>query len=475
MKLNKLWAIALLLVMAVSALLTACGGAAQPTKAPAAPTKAPAKAPTKAAAPTKPPTPTAAPEDPLAGIDPSGQTITYWYQHSRKREEVLQEMIQEFNQTNKWGITVVGEYQGHYGEIYEKMLTAIAGGEVPDLVVAYQNQAASYAIAGAVEDLNPYVTSPTWGFTKEELQDFFPAFLNQDISAQLGGIRLGFPPNRSMEVMYYNEDWLKELGYDKPPETWDEFREMACKAVKQPFSKGPGEGMGYELSVDTSRFASMVFSRGGDLMNEDQTAYTLNTPEAQDTMKFLQDLFADGCATLVSERYGDQADFGAGKLLFTIGSSSGLPYYKDAVSEGANFNWSVAPLPHTTPEPVQNIYGASISVLKTTPERQLAAWLFLKWFTEPEQQAKWAKVSNYFPVRKSVAEGMKDYFAENPAYAKAFELLKYGKTEPPVAGYDVVRDLIEEAMTKIVGGADVQETLAELEKEANQVLEESGP
>jgi multiple sugar transport system substrate-binding protein/sn-glycerol 3-phosphate transport system substrate-binding protein len=423
------------------------------------------------------PTPSAEELDPLGDVDPSGQTVTYWYQHSRSREEGLTKMIERFNANNEWGITVNGEYQGHYGEIYKKMLAAIASGEVPSLVVAYQNQSASYQLADALVDLNPYVHSAKWGFSDEELNDFFPAFLNADISQQFGGMRLGFPPNRSIEVMYYNADWLKELGYDAPPATWDEFKEMACKAAQTPYSKGPADAkpMGYEISTDASRFASMVFSRGGDLMNEDMSAYTLNTPASQDAMQFMQDLYKEGCADIIAEKYGDQSDFGVGKLLFTIGSSSGLPYYKSAVNDGAGFNWSVAALPHTTPDPVVDIYGASLSVPKTNPEEQLASWLFVKWFTEPEQQAEWAQISNYFPVRKSTAAELGDYFAQNPAYATAFGLLKYGKVEPPVAGYDVARNKISEAYNAILEGADVQETLAQLDKDANDILAENQP
>ena len=54
-------------------------------------------------------------------------------------------------------------------------------------------------------------------------------------------------------------------------------------------------------------------------------------------MEFMQDLFANGCATLVTEQYGDQTNFGAGRTLFTVSSSSGLPFYRSAVEAGANF------------------------------------------------------------------------------------------------------------------------------------------
>src|SRR5690606_22816384 len=44
-------------------------------------------------------------------VDPSGQTITFWHQHTRERETALQEIIDTFNTTNEYGITVVAEYQ----------------------------------------------------------------------------------------------------------------------------------------------------------------------------------------------------------------------------------------------------------------------------------------------------------------------------------------------------------------------------
>jgi len=465
MKNRKLFVMmALLLVVAM--VLAACGPKATPT-----PTQVPTKAPVATKAPTK------APLDAISKVDPSNQTITYWYQHSRDREKGLQAMIKDFNDNNQWHITVKGEYEGNYGDIYKKMLAAIAAGEMPNLVVAYQNQSASYELSGALVDVTPYMNSKKYGLTKETLADYFPAFINQDISQQFGGMRLGFPPNRSVEIMYYNADWLKELGYDKPPSNWDDWAKVVCQAAKTPFSKGPKDAkpLGYELSIDASRFASMVFSRGGNLMNADQSAYTYNTPQAIAAMQLLQDLAKKGCISVVTERYGDQTDFGVGKLLFTIGSSSGLPYYKKAVDKGAQFNWNLSALPHTTKNPVVNVYGASISIVKSTPEKQLASWLFLKWFTEPEQQARWARISNYFPVRKSAAAELGDLFKALPPYKTAFDLLQYGKTEPPVAGYDVVRNYVAKAMSAIMDGADVKTTLDDLNQKANAALKEAQP
>ncbi|ADI15392.1 ABC transporter substrate-binding protein [Truepera radiovictrix] len=418
----------------------------------------------------------AAQEDPWAEVDPSGQTVTFWHQHSGEREEALNDLIADFNETNAYGITVEPLYQGSYGDIFNQMLVRLGTPDVPDLVVAYQNQAATYALADGLIDMNSLVESPTWGFSEEEVADFFPGFWEQDVFPTFGGARFGLPPNRSLEVMYYNADWLAELGYDGPPETPEAFREIACAAAETPFSGATGSGsLGYQLSLDASRFASFTFAFGGDIYDDESNRYTYDDPAAVEAMTFLQELIQDGCASTVTERFGDQTDFGAGTLMFTVGSSSGLPFYASAVSEGAGHDWSVAAIPHVTPEPVMNLYGASVSMPDTgSLERQLATWVFLKYYTSPDVQAEWALRSNYFPARISAAESelIQQEFENNPTYETAFNLLQYATAEPPTPGYDFVRDLVATAMAEIAAGADVESTLTALNEEANAILDE---
>lgn len=405
-------------------------------------------------------------------IDLNGVTVKFWHQHTGGREEELNALIDEFNVTNPYGIVVEATNEGGYSDIYDKMIAGLTTGDVPSLVVAYQNQAAAYQVAEGLVSLDPYINHPEYGLSEEDRADFFQSFLSSDQLPQFGGEAFGFPPNRSMEVLYYNADWLAELGYDGPPQTPEQFKEMACAATD------PDAGtVGYEISTDASRFASFVFARGGDIYDYETNEFTLDTPEAIASMQLMQDMFNEGCAVLIAERFGDQTDFANRKTLFTIGSSSGLPFYRSAIdeSEAGPFEWSVAPIPYTGEEPVQNIYGASVSIPKTTPEEQLAAWLFVKYYTNPDSQARWARASNYFPVRESVADGLGDYFEADPAYETAFELLQYGKTEAPVAGYDNVRDEMAEAYSRILNGEDVETVLAELNEKANQILEESAP
>ena len=414
-------------------------------------------------------------------IDLDGAQVTFWTRYdSGGRQEVMDQMCADFNANNEYGITVECLPIGHYGILYDNMIAGLTTGEVPALVVAYQNQAAAYQVADGLVAVDPYINDPIYGLTEEEQADFFQSFIDSDRLPQFNNEVFGFPAaGRSMEVLFYNLDWLNELGYDGPPTTPEEFAEMACAGAETAFSKNEsGFTTGMELSTDASALASWIFARGSDIFSLEEGMFTYNTPEAIAALTLLQQAYNDGCITQIAEQYGDQTDFGNGKTLFTTSSSSGLPFYRGAVDDGevGGFTWGVAPFPYTGSEPVQNIYGASTSIVRTDPQTQLASWLFLKYWSTPENQANWVKASDYFPSRSSVADGLSDYFAENEAFATAFDLLQYGKAEAPVAGYDNIRDVASEAFSAIVfDGADPAEKLAELDAEANTIMEESAP
>jgi len=235
----------------------------------------------------------------LPGVDPTGVEITYWHQFTRFQQETLEALVEEFNQTNQWNIKVTAEFGGRYDDLYNKMVTAIAAGSVPNLVAAYQNEAAAYQASGALVDINDYIDDPEWGLG-DERSDYFEGFLQQDVNAQFGGERLGFPPNRSLELLYYNADWLEQMGFGGPPQDWDEFYRMCKKATN------PGENQyGYAINTGASNVFGQVISRGGEVAKADGSGYTYNTKQMKDSMAFMKRLYEEGLSRKIAERYGD--------------------------------------------------------------------------------------------------------------------------------------------------------------------------
>jgi multiple sugar transport system substrate-binding protein/sn-glycerol 3-phosphate transport system substrate-binding protein len=499
MKTRNLLMLLSMLIIAVF-VLSACGGGAteapveepaveepveEPTEAPmeepkAEPTEAPMEEPTEAAVeePTEEPMPepcAPAADGPLAGVDPRGQNIVWWHNHSGSREENMLPLLEQFNATNECGITLEPQNQGGYNDIRDKVNASIAAGELPAaLVVGYQNDQAFYQLNDALVDLNAYLDDPTWGLTAEEKADFYPAYLEQSVHAAFDNQRLGFPPNRSMEGIFYNSTWLQELGFDgNPPATPEQFKEMACAAAT---ANGDGTG-GFILRDDASAVAAWTFAFGGDVLNADKTGYVYNGQATIDAMTFLKGMLDEGCAYFFTEGYPNP-EFAGRRAIFTMGSSSGIPFYAGDVATVAEEKgtepdaWGFAAVPYTTPEPVQNIYGGDVMVTVTTPEQQLAAWIFIKWFTSPEIQAEWDKISGYFPTRASTAEYLGDYNEQNPQWGAALDLLPYGYYEPQLISYQGVRDAATQAFNEIMQGADIQATLDALTQTANDLQAE---
>jgi ABC-type glycerol-3-phosphate transport system substrate-binding protein len=266
-------------------------------------------------------------------------------------------------------------------------------------------------------------------------------------------------------VLYYNLDWLKTLGYDDPPRTWEEFREMACAASE------PADGLfGFELGMDSSLFTSLLVTEGASPLDPAGTAYTLGEEQGRGALQFLQDLIENGCAVWETEE-GILLDFSAGNILFTIDSTSMLAPYQRAIVEGANFDWSLTHLPHSTQEPLVGVYGTGTTILRSTLQEQLAAWLFVKWLAEPAQQALWAQSAACLATRRSALEEMETYLQDHPRYALAAQLLEEEWiTEPRMGGYHECRAAIGRMLYAVTAGESVEQWFNETQTLCNQSL-----
>jgi ABC-type glycerol-3-phosphate transport system substrate-binding protein len=465
---NKYVVLTLVLMFAI--FIAGCAPAPTPAPTAAPPTKAPAAEPTKAPAPTMTaaPKPTEAPKPTVAPTAAPARPveIQFWTSQSQLQDEALKKLAAEFKKQYPH-ITVVVTYQGSYSDVYKKITAAIAAGSPPDIAIGYPNTIANYVKSDAVIPLDDYMKDPEIGFTEADLKDIFPSFI--DRYPLFGNKVYSLAFMRSMEVMYYNADMLKAAGLTKPPETYEDFLKVCAEVARQglPCYEMPGAGA-------ASTFATWVFSRGGDLLSPDFKTVLFDKQAGLDSMNFLNELFTKKYAILQAKAYQDQTDFALGKVPFTFSSTAGLPYYINAIKDAGNkvTNWGIAPSPRTTKDPVVNVYGPSTAIFKTTPEKQRAAFLWLKFLMSKDANAEWVKTTYYFPARNSTREALADFIKANPVYGNAYEWLKYGRSEPQFTpAWEPIRNAIGDAMVAVANGkATPEQALKDAAKKAQDAI-----
>jgi multiple sugar transport system substrate-binding protein len=398
--------------------------------------------------------------------------VHFWHVQSGANGTFLTNLVNEFNSTHP-GIKVIPEFKNNYDDLLKAVQAAAAGGSVPDLSVGYENWMPGLVQAGVSVPFDDFVKGPS-GYTVSQLNDFFPAFLNTNVYPNLGNKMWSFPFTKSMPMLYYNMDMLKAAGINQPPATWADFI-ADSKAVAK-----PDQGIyGYEFEPGTSEFIASVYSLGGSIMNADQSSFTFNNPQGQQFLQMLQDgINGNYFLSTPPGKFQYEIDFANQKAAFFIGSSTGVSYVKGYYPKDQpnyNFDWKTTVLPHgANVSPITTIYGGNVLLYKTTPERERAAWEFVKWFTQANQSARWAVASGYLPLTKSAATNptLLAAWQKEPRLRGAFDNLQYATaSEPKVGSYQQVRDIILQAIQAVVSGTkNPADALTEAQNDSNATL-----
>jgi ABC-type glycerol-3-phosphate transport system substrate-binding protein len=406
--------------------------------------------------PTTPTTPTSKP-DPVSSlqIQPAelkGITIQFWHVWPGASNETLNKLVEEFNASNEWGIRVEPTSQGNFDTMSEQVNAAIQEKRLPDIVMGYPYQAQAWDQDGqAVVNLEDYVNDPAWGLSQEEQSDFYPVFWQQDLA---GEKRLGIPAQRTAQVIYYNQTWAKELGFQQPPATPEEFKKQACAAAQAnnggkpaPPTPDPNHTGGWIISTNYSAIAGWIEAFGGEISTS--SGYHLGTPQVESAFTFLRGLYDQGCAWL-SKSDPPTGEFADRQGLFATESITSIPYQAAEFKQAANQDeWAVLPFPGTAGKPAINVYGSSYQILKSQPARQLAAWLFIKWLTSPENQSQLSRSSGYFPTRASARQRLALDSSGTLQWAASLELIQYVRPEPSFQSWSTVRWALSDAATQL--------------------------
>lgn len=154
-------------------------------------------------------------------------------------KDLIQPMVDKFNQTNKDGINV--EVLWKSGDWGTALKTSIAAGQVPDLM--YGTPDINEAINNKwIEPWDNYVSDEFKARTKD---------ISYNISVAGKPQTYAYVWSAKTYRFAYNVDIFKELGISAPPKTWNEFYDVA----KQITEKGNGKYYGTAIPMQKKSLA----------------------------------------------------------------------------------------------------------------------------------------------------------------------------------------------------------------------------
>ncbi len=394
-------------------------------------------------------------------------TITVWFPlpTGGPLKEAMDDLVGRFN-AGRTDMRVSLEMTGDYWQNYQKLQTAIVAGSPPDGAMIELMQIPEFADAAILVPLDEFAKQRDFN-----MADMAQALLG---NSYWKGNLYAIPWQRSTTLLYYNVDAFRDAGLPEfsPPPTWEEFRRIAPRLVVRQGDQIMRFALEGSFNHDWL-YEGLVYSYGGRIVSQDGRTAMFNQTPAVNALTLLRDLTKRDRVLNVNPNFpGIVENFIAGRTAMIAHSSFALAL----ITNRARFRWSVAPIPAGPAGPVLNAGGGNFVLFaKTSPERQRAAWEFIKWMTSPANTAFYTMRSGYIPVRTSAMEDpqLRSYFRQFPMARKSTELsLEHGRGRMVVLNVERnVRQFLVPALEAVLlGTADPKQALDEAAAKANAAL-----
>ena len=384
--------------------------------------------------------------------------LTMWGSWGGDQVGQLEKQLENFN-------TSQSQYHVTYAvqdSMEQKLLTAIASNEVPDIVLWDRFNTGVYAPKGALASLDDYIAKDNI-----DMSQFYAPAVDELTS---GGVVYGIPLTVDSRILFYNKDMLEEAGVDPASITdWDSLREAAIK-----LTKWDGDMLvqsGFSLK-DVGLFNNWIGQAGGKMIDDSTNPPTVafNTEAGLKVLEYWNQLLNEDKVYQLGFEDGFGGDgFKAGKVAITFNGPWTLESYKEA-----GLNFGVIEQPEGYNGEKSAMMGGFGLIIPNGAKNADAAWEFIKWWTmQPENGVEFCKISGNLPANVNAAKD--PYFMDDEILKVFSETMEYAGIRSKVFGYsDLERlALIPQRQKYVADEITAQEALDNAEKQGNQILSDA--
>ena len=307
------------------------------------------------------------------------QTVVFWNNWDGSRAEQLRTVLDAFEAQHP-GIKVENVTLTS-STTAQRMLAAVASGEVPDLYMTASNDVSQWAGLGALAPI--------------DLDGLF--YTSSIEGSRYDGklIQLPFKIPTSLAI-WYNRSLFEEAGLDpdNPPKTWKELEAAALALTKRDGDVITQHGLNICINCTTAAenaFNEWLSRNGGALLTADGKDVAFDTPEGVQTLQWMVDFSnnTSGSWSNAVEQYGGtfsevRPSFYTGKVAMLMDGPFLYNIMRAEAPEAAeNVGVFVAPINGDNPEAKQRYvgYGVPGYGIPTGAKNPDGAWELLKFIS----------------------------------------------------------------------------------------------
>lgn len=345
-------------------------------------------------------------------LDPSNPTtITVWDYYNGAQQASFDSLVSEFNSTvgKEKGIYVKSKTQGSVPEL-EKAISNSSAGEVgaeemPNVFSSYADTAYNVQQQGKLVDLADY-------FTPDELSNYVPDYLDEGRFEGDDSLYL-LPVAKSTEVTMLDEtDWAPfaqatgatiddlatQEGIAATAKRYYEYTDALTPDV-------PDDGKAfYGRDSLSNYFIIGMRQMGVDLLTPDADGKAQVNADKEKIHRLWDNYYVpyvSGYFDAVGKFRSD--DVKTGDIICYTGSTASAAYFPDRVVDDNGTHEIgyriIMPPTFEGGNAVAPQQGAGMAVAKSDEQHEYASCEFLKWFTEKQNNLRFAATSSYLPVR----------------------------------------------------------------------------
>lgn len=332
-------------------------------------------------------------------------TINLWHNYGGQLRETMDNMVDEFNESIGIDNGIIINVTSISGSatLHEKLTMAAHGDpgapSLPDISTAYPRTAFILADKGLLTDLNSQ-------FSKQELSAYIPEFIEE---GRINGESLYvFPTAKSTEVLFVNNTLFNRFARDTGAKIEDlhSFEGIARTAslyyewTDQQTPDVADDGKMFYMPDSLFNYSLIACKQlGVEFIND--YSFCCSTPEYKKVWDCYHQSAVLGRFAVFSGYATDLAK--TGDIVCSTGSTAGVSFFSPTVTYADNTSEpaELAILPYPVFEGGKKTAiqrGAGMCVIKSTPEKEYAAAIFLKWFTSPENNLRFVSSTGYLPV-----------------------------------------------------------------------------